>query len=304
MDSQGRVTSHLNGLFYRTISILEEGVIPIYVFDGKPPEQKSEELERRKKVKEEAERRLDQLKKEGTGEIKELKKYSQMSIKLTNEMAEESKKLLDLMGIPIIQAPSEGEAEAAYINSLGLSWATGSQDYDSLLFGATRLVRNLTITGKRKLPRKDVYVEIKPELIELAELLRKLGITREQLIDIAILIGTDYDPEGIKGIGIKTAYRIIKKYGKIETAVEKGEVSKQKITFNIEEIRNLFLNPLVKRPENNLELKDCDEEGIEELLVKEHDFNEERVKNAIERLKKAKREAKGAERQKGLDQWF
>ena len=304
MDSQGRVTSHLNGLFYRTISILEEGVIPIYVFDGKPPEQKSEELERRRKIKEEAEKKLEELKKEGSGEVKELKKYSQMAIKLTNEMAEESKKLLKLMGIPVVQAPSEGEAEAAYLNSLGLTWATGSQDYDSLLFGAPRLVRNLTITGKRKLPKKDVYVEIKPEIIELSELLKKLGITREQLIDIAILIGTDYDPDGVKGIGIKTAYRIIKKYGKIENAVEKGEISKQKITFNVDEIRNLFLNPQVQRPEGELELGDCDEKGIVELLVKEHDFSEERVKNAIERLKKAKRDAKIAERQKGLDQWF
>ena len=304
MDSQGRVTSHLNGIFYRTISILEEGVIPVYVFDGKPPEQKSEELERRRKIKEEAEKKLDQLKKEGSSEAKELKKYSQMSIRLTNEMAGESKTLLELMGIPTIQAPSEGEAEAAYVNSLGLTWATGSQDYDSLLFGATRLVRNLTITGKRKLPKKDVYVEIRPELIELSDLLKKLGITREQLIDVAILIGTDYDPDGVKGIGIKTAYRIIKKYGKIENAIEKGEIPKQKITFNVEEIRSLFLNPKIEKPNTDLELKDCDEKGIEELLIKQHDFSEERVKNAIERLKRAKREAKGAERQKGLDQWF
>lgn len=303
MDSQGRVTSHLNGLFYRTIAIMEEGVIPIFVFDGKPPEQKAEELERRRKIKEEAEKKLEKIKEEGA-EVKELRKYSQMAIRLTNEMAKESKELLDLMGIPTIQAPGEGEAEAAYVNSLGLSWAAGSQDYDSLLFGAKRLVRNLTLTGKRKLPGKDVYVEIKPEIIELDQLLKKLGITREQLIDIAILIGTDYNPDGVKGVGIKTAYRLIKRYGKIENAVEKGEISKQKITFNIDEIRNLFLKPNVIEPKGPLELKDCDEKGIIELLVKTHDFNEERVRNAIERLKKSKREAKGAERQTGLDQWF
>ena len=304
MDSQGRITSHLNGLFYRTISILEEGITPIYVFDGKPPEQKTQELERRRKIKEEAEKKLEQVKAEGGAEKGELKKYAQMAIRLTNEMAEESKELLKAMGIPIVQAPSEGEAEAAYINSLGLSWAAASQDYDSLLFGAKRLVRNLTLTGKRKLPGKDVYVEIKPELIELDTLLKKLGITREQLVDIGIIIGTDYNPDGIKGYGAKTAYRIIKKYGSLEKAVEKGEIPKNKITFNVEEIRNLFLKPNVQEPKENLELENCDSEKIIEILVKNHDFNEERVKNGIERLSKAKREAKGASRQTGLDQWF
>lgn len=304
MDSQGRVTSHLNGLFYRTISILEEGIIPIYVFDGKPPEQKSLELERRRKIKEEAEKKLEQAKAEGRIEKTELKKYAQMSIRLTNEMAEESKELLQAMGIPIVQAPSEGEAEAAYINNLGLSWAAASQDYDSLLFGAKRLVRNLTLTGKRKLPGKDVYIEIKPELIELDSLLKKLGITREQLIDIGIIIGTDYNPDGVKGYGVKNAYRIIKKYGNLEKAIEKGEIPKVKVTFNIEEIRSLFLKPQVIEPKENLELSDCDSNKIIDILVKSHDFNEERVKNAIERLSKAKREAKGASRQTGLDQWF
>ncbi|WP_390532998.1 flap endonuclease-1 [Sulfurisphaera ohwakuensis] len=304
MDSQGRVTSHLNGLFYRTISILEEGIIPIYVFDGKPPEQKAQELERRKKVKEEAEKKLEQAKTEGSIKTSELKKYAQMSIRLTNEMAEESKELLKAMGIPVVQAPSEGEAEAAYINILGLSWATASQDYDSLLFGAKRLIRNLTLTGKRKLPGKDVYVEIKPELIELDTLLKKLGLTREQLIDIGIIVGTDYNPDGIKGYGIKTAYRIIKKYGSLEKAIEKGEIPKIKVNFNVEEIRSLFLKPQVVEPKENLELVDCDSNKILDILVKTHDFNEERVKNGIERLEKAKREAKGASRQTGLDQWF
>ena len=304
MDRQGRITSHLNGLFYRTISILEEGIIPIYVFDGKPPEQKAQELERRRKIKEEAEKKLEQAKAESAVEKEELRKYAQMAIRLTDEMVKESKELLKAMGIPVVQAPSEGEAEAAYINSLGLSWAAASQDYDSLLFGAKRLVRNLTLTGKRKLPGKDTYVEIKPELIELDTLLKKLGITREQLVDIGIIVGTDYNPGGIKGYGAKTAYRIIKKYGNLEKAIEKGEIPKSKITFNIEEIRNLFLKPNVEEPKEKLELEDCDREKIIEILVKNHDFNEERVRNGIERLSKAKREAKGASRQTGLDQWF
>ncbi|ALU30536.1 flap structure-specific endonuclease [Sulfolobus acidocaldarius] len=302
MDSKGRITSHLNGLFYRTISIIESGIIPIFVFDGKPPEKKSEEIERRKRAKEEAEKKLEKAKLEG--EYREIRKYAQAAVRLSNEMVEESKKLLDAMGIPVVQAPGEGEAEAAYINSIDLSWAAASQDYDSLLFGAKRLVRNITISGKRKLPNKDVYVEIKPELIELESLLKKLGINREQLIDIAILIGTDYNPDGVKGIGVKTALRIIKKYNNIENAIEKGEIQLSKINFDIREIRKLFITPEVKKPTERLELAECNEREIIELLVKNHDFNEDRVNNGIERLKKAIKEAKSVEKQTGLDQWF
>ena len=301
MDSKGRVTSHLSGVFYRTISLLEEGITPVYVFDGLPPEEKSAEIERRRKTKEEAAKRLEAAKEVGEAN---LKKYAQATSRLTNEMAEEAKRLLKAMGIPVVQAPSEGEAEAAYINRLGLTWAAVSQDYDSILFGAKRLVRNLTITGKRKLPNKDVYVEIKPEIIETDELLKKLGLTLDQLIDVAILIGTDYNPDGVKGIGVKTAYTIIKKYGDLKKAVERNAVPKEAINFDIDNIRSLFKNPKVARPDVPLELGRPNDEEIREILVREHDFNEERVNNAIERLHKASEEAKGASRQAGLDQWF
>jgi flap endonuclease-1 len=304
MDSKGRVTSHLSGLFYRTINLLEEGIIPIYVFDGEPPEQKLETIENRRRMREEAQKRLEKVKSESIIHSQELKKYAQASIRLTNEMVDESRQLLSAMGIVWIQAPSEGEAEAAFLNKQGLSYATGSQDYDSLLFGAVRLIRNLTISGKRKLPGKDIYVDIKPELIELDQLLKKLGISREQLIDIAILIGTDYNPGGVKGVGVKTAYQIIKKYGSIERAIEKGAVPKSEIDFDLQQIRQLFMNPKVSKPEHSLELSSPDEKNIIEILVKNHDFNEERVKNGILRLDKAIREAKVLSRQKGLDAWL
>ncbi|MEM0131040.1 MAG: flap endonuclease-1 [Saccharolobus sp.] len=301
-DLQGRITSHLSGIFYRTINILEENIIPIYVFDGKPPERKREELEKRRKNKEEAERKLEKAKLEG--KIEEVRKYSQATIRLTNDMISEGKRLLEAMGIPIVQAPSEGEAEAAYINSIGMSWTAASQDYDSILFGAKRLIRNLTISGKRKLPNKDVYVEITPELIETDLLLKKLEITREQLIDVAILIGTDYNPGGIKGIGPEKALKIIKKYGKLEKAIEYGEIPKIQITFDINEIRNLFLNPQVVKPEKELQIETPREDEIIEILVNEHNFNEERVRNGLQRLNKAIREIRDISRQTGLDQWF
>ena len=297
MDSQGRITSHLSGLFYRTINIMEHGIKPAYVFDGKPPEMKAKEIERRKKIKEDATKKYEEAIRKG--DLEAARRYAMMAAKLTDEMVADAKKLLDAMGIPWVQAPAEGEAQAAYIASRGDAWASASQDYDSLLFGSPRLVRNLTITGRRKLPRKNVYIEIKPEVIELKKLLEALGITREQLIGIAIMLGTDYNPDGIKGIGPKKALQLIKAYGTIEKIVK---LYKAEFPVPPEKIKEYFLNPPVTS-NYKLEWREPDEKAIYEILVEEHDFNPERVKNAVQRLMKAYREhIKG--RQMGLEAWF
>ncbi len=297
MDSQGRITSHLSGLFYRTINIMEHGIKPAYVFDGKPPEIKAKEIERRKKIKEDASKKYEEAIRRG--DLEAARRYAMMAAKLTDEMVADAKKLLDAMGIPWVQAPAEGEAQAAFIASRGDAWASASQDYDSLLFGSPRLIRNLTITGRRKLPRKNVYIEIKPELIELKKLLEALGITREQLIDIAIMLGTDYNPDGIKGIGPKKALQLIKAYGSIEKIVK---LYKAEFPVPPEKIREYFLKPPVTT-DYKLEWREPDEKAIYEILVEEHDFNPERVKNAVQRLMKAYREhIKG--KQMGLEAWF
>ncbi|BBG24551.1 Flap endonuclease 1 [Sulfuracidifex tepidarius] len=301
MDSKGRPTSHLSGIFYRTINIVESGIIPVYVFDGKPPEEKSAELRRRIEIKEKAMEKYEQARKEG--EIRSMKKYAQMSSRLTNAVAEESKELLQAMGIPVLQAPSEGEAEAAYLTHKGYTWASASQDYDSLLFGADRLVRNLTLSGKRKLPNKDVYVDISPQFIDFVTLAKKLELSREQLIDIGILVGTDYNPEGVKGIGAKTALKIIKKYGSIENAIGK-DLDEKDIDFDYKHIRKLFLDPKVSEPNSTIEMENPNEDRIREILVNEHDFNEDRVANGIARLHKGMKISKNMERQTGLDKWF
>lgn len=297
MDSMGRITSHLSGLFYRTINLVENGVKPVYVFDGKPPEIKKMEIERRKKIKEEAVKKYEEAVKKG--DMEAAKRYAQMASKLTEPMVEDAKRLLSAMGIPWVQAPAEGEAQAAYMAKKGDAYAAASQDYDSLLFGAPRLVRNLAITGKRKLPRKNVYVELKPELIELDKLLQTLGITHEQLIDIAILLGTDYNPEGVRGIGPKTALRLVKTYGSIDKIIK--TIPKQEFPIDPLEIKKYFLNPPVT-DDYKLEWREPDEEQIIQILVREHDFSLERVKNAVERLRKAYREIKA--KQLGLDLWF
>ncbi|MCD6084209.1 MAG: flap endonuclease-1 [Desulfurococcales archaeon] len=298
MDSKGRVTSHLSGLFYRTINFVEAGVKPVYVFDGKPPELKARELSERTAVREEARRKYEEA--VAAGDIEAARRYAQMASRLTTEMVEDAKKLLSAMGVPWVQAPSEGEAQAAYMALRGDVWATASQDYDSLLFGAPRLVRNMTISGRRKLPRKNIYVEIKPEVIELEKVLKLLGISREQLIDIAILLGTDYNPEGVKGVGPKTALKLIRTHGNIEKALKALPTARFPVPPG--EIKKLFLKPGVT---DSYKLEWSEPEGSEVvgILVKEHDFSVERVKSALERLRKAYREhIKGGVR--GLDAWF
>ncbi|KSW11517.1 flap structure-specific endonuclease [Pyrodictium occultum] len=298
MDSRGRVTSHLSGLFYRTINLAEHGVKVVYVFDGKPPEMKYLEIERRKRVKAEAVRKYEEAVKRGDQEA--ARRYAQAAARLTDEMVEDAKKLLEAMGIPYVQAPAEGEAQAAYMARKGDAWAAASQDYDSLLFGAPRLARNLAITGKRKLPRKNVYVEVKPELVELEKLLKALGITREQLIALGILIGTDYNPDGVRGIGPKTALKMVQTH-RDPVKLLQG-LPRHEFPVDPLKIYEYFLNPPVTS-DYKLEWREPDEKRVLEILVEEHDFNPERVKNALERLRRAYREHFQG-RQMGLDAWL
>ncbi len=295
MDARGNVTSHLNGLFYRTINYIENGIRPVYVFDGKPPEVKLRELERRQQIKAEAEKRyLEALER---GDLEEARIYAQQTSRLTSSMVEDAKKLLTYMGIPFVQAPSEGEAQAAFMTQRGDVWASGSQDYDSLLFGSVRLVRNLAITGKRKLPRKEVYVEVKPEVVELKELLSFHGITREQLIVIGILVGTDYNPGGVKGYGVKKALKLVKELG---DPAKVFKVIPWEFETPPDVIMQLFLEPEVT--ENySLQWREPDKEKIIKFLVDEHQFSVDRVENALERLEKA---YKTFFKQASLESWF
>ncbi|MDW8004890.1 MAG: flap endonuclease-1 [Thermofilaceae archaeon] len=295
MDAYGRITSHLNGLFYRTVSLLERGVKPIYVFDGKPPELKAVELERRMKVREEAERRyIEALER---GELEEARVYAQQASRLSASMVDDAKKLLDFMGIPWVQAPAEGEAQAAYMVRKGNAWASASQDYDSLLYGTPRLVRNLAITGRRKLPRKDEYIEVKPEIIELQKLLEYYGITREQLIILGLLLGTDYNPGGVKGIGSKRALKLVKELSNLDTLIRTVDWS---FPVEAEQIFKLFIEPEVS-DDYIIEWRSPDENGLIEFLCGEHQFSRERVSNALERLRKAYHTVF---RQSTLESWF
>jgi len=280
-DKYGRVTSHLNGLLFRTVRLVEAGIRPVYVYDGRPPQLKSKTLEERVEKKKEAEVKWKEA--VAKGDLRDAWAKAVQTSRLTKSMAEDSKKLLNYMGIPWVQAPSEGEAQAAYMTQAGDVWASASQDYDSLLFGSLRLVRNLTITGKKFLRKTPGYYKLKPELIKLDETLRELDLTREQLVDMCILMGTDYN-EGVKGIGPVKAYKLIKKYGTLERVLEGESIS---IGADIDAIRNIFLNPPATA-DYELKWEDVDEDGLIEFLVEERGFQRERVKKAIERLRRAR----------------
>lgn len=293
MDRRGRVTSHLSGLFYRTCNFLEKGIKPVYVFDGKPPQLKREEVLRRVAAKEKAER-LKELAQEAH-DLQAVRKYAAMAVRLTDTMVSEAKLLLDAMGLPYVQAPSEGESQAAHLAATGLAWATVSQDYDSLLFGSPRLVRNLTISGRRKLPGKAVYIEINPELLKLEDVLRDISLTRPQLVDLGILLGTDFNPDGFKGVGQATALKLIHTYGSLDKV---GSLREELDRANYQAIREIFLKPDVVEV-RNLSWGSIYSERVKSLLCDEHDFSPDRVDAAIARVAQASR-GHG----ESLDRWF
>src|SRR3989344_7701327 len=284
MDSKKRVTSHLSGLFYRNINLLQEGIKLIYVFDGTPPEQKGRTHELRQEAKDEAREKYEQAKQEE--DIESMGKYSKALSRLNQEMIDESKELLKALGICVIQAPGEGEAEAAFLaREYKEIYAVGSQDYDSLLFGAPRLIQNLTLARKRKTFSGFVYIS--PEIIELEKVLNSLQINMEQLISLGIITGTDYNPGGVHGLGPKKSLDIVRKLK--SPAVIFNSIPKEKQDFDWQEIYSLFHKPNVTR-DVDISCPRIDEDKVRRILVEEHDFSLERVNSALDKLKVAKKE--------------
>lgn len=284
-DFKGNVTGHLTGIFYRNCRLLENGVRPIYVFDGKPPGFKSDVLGERAERKKEAEARWKTALEKGN--VEEARKAAQQTSRLTPKMVGEAKELLSYMGIPVIEAPSEGEAQASQMVIEGSADAVASQDMDCLLFGAPLLLRNLSIGGRRKLPGKSEYVDVEPEFIALDDALSTLGVTRQQLIWMGILIGTDFD-EGVKGIGPKKALKIVKECGSLEEAAAKAGAADQLALFS--SVERFFLNPPVEKGVKAA-FGRMHSEKVIRFLCGSHDFSEERVKRTCDSLEKRMEEA-------------
>jgi flap endonuclease-1 len=285
MDRRGRVTSHLSGILFRVASFMEKGIKPVFVFDGKPAALKQATIDDRRKLRETAGEKWKEALERGDEE--EAYKQARSSTRVDTTVIETSKELLGLMGVPIVQAPGEGEAQAAYMVAKGDARYVVSQDYDTLLFGAPLLVRNLTVSGRRKIRGRQITVN--PERIVLADTLAGLHLTREELIEIGILVGTDFNA-GIEGVGAKTGLKIVQK-GEFLTKL------KEKIPdFDPVPVMDMFLHPPVT-DDYPLAAGHPDPEGIRRLLCDSYDFSEARVNKAMEGFTvKA--------RQKTLESWF
>ena len=299
MDKKGRITSHLSGLFYRNIKLLSEGIKLVYVFDGEAPELKHKTHENRESIKALAGKRYEEAK--HVEDLVAMKRYSSQLVHLNDEIIKESKELLEAMGIAVVQAPSEGESEAAFLARVKPQiYASASQDYDSLLFGAPNLIQNLTLARRRKTFKG--WVEVKPLLIELKRVFNFLEINLDQLICLGILVGTDYNPKGVPGIGQKRALEIVQKFKKpvliFKEVEQKIHSLPEQDRFDWREIFELFHKPNVVNVD--FEFKEINENKIKEILVKEHDFSEERVQKQLDNLNESKEKNK----QRNLDKWF
>jgi flap endonuclease-1 len=294
-NSHGEITSHLSGLFYRNINLLAEGIKLVYVFDGVSSPLKTNEIQRRHQIKEIATEKYEKALVQG--KLEEARKYSQATSVLTDKMIEESKRLLSLLGIPTIQAPSEGEATAAKLTNTDLVQICASQDYDSILFGAKRLVRNITISGKRKVPNRNAYIDLPVEIFYLEDILNQTKLTNEQLVDVGILIGTDYNIGGIPGIGPKTALKLIQKYSKLEK-IEQLQEPLSDVPY--EEIRELFLKPKIANvTSNDIKFERVDYDKLVEFLCTEKNFSSDRVNSALQKVQNSNKN-----KNQSLEKWF
>ncbi len=297
MDSHGKITSHLTGLFSRFSNLMAQGIRFVFVFDGIPPDLKKIERDRRRKIKEDAKELYEEAKHEQN--LENMKKYAARSVFLTEDMIEEAKTLIKAMGIPIINAPSEGEAQAAYITKKGDAYAVLSQDSDCLMSEAPRMIRNLSITNKRKMPGQYNNKTTEPELINLKDNLEELNLTQDQLIILAILVGTDYNYGGIKGIGPKKALKLVHKHKDDFDEIFNEVKWSETYNFDWKKIYDIIKKMPVS---DNYEIKfeDPNPEAIKELLVNKHDFSEDRVNSTLTKLD----EYKKLNAQKGLSDFF
>ncbi|UCE29147.1 MAG: flap endonuclease-1 [Candidatus Bathyarchaeota archaeon] len=292
-DSSGRTTSHLLGLMFRSTRLIHDYHINlVFVFDGKPPLLKEREIAKRRKLREKATKEWKKALE--TTDYATAFSKAVMTSRLTKPLVDDAKRLLRLLGIPFLQAPSEAEAQASYMTMRGDVWASSSRDYDSLLFGAPRLVRYLTISGKEFLPSKGVSRPLKPELVDLRKLLFHHKLTREKLIDLAILIGTDFN-DGVKGIGTKTALKLVKKYGNIEHLPSS---IRSKVSEHYDEVRRIFLRPNVTS-DYTVRYGKLHREKLHHFLCDERDISEMRVEIVAQRMK----EFHSARTQTGLEKW-
>ena len=267
-DASGAVTSHLMGALYRTTSLLGEGVLPVWVFDGKPPELKAATLSARFRAKARAETEWKEAL--AAGDLVTAKRKAAATSRLTRPMVEEVRQLLEALGVPTIPAPSEGESEAAFLAAQHRVWGVASEDYDSLLFGAPRLVRGLAARGSRgNTPAA--------QLIDRAELLGNLGLSDDELILVGVLIGTDFN-EGAAGIGPKRALKLAQRHRGMEASLREAGLDPVELAPVLELFRHPEVADVPVPPYGPIRA-----EEVRRLLVEGHGFSPARVDAALTR---------------------
>ena len=289
-DSSGKITSHLQGLFARSTNLMQKGIKMVFVFDGKAPDLKKRVRQKRNLLKEKAVKDLEIATQ--SQDIELMKKYAQRTSRLDSSMIAEAKDLLTCLGIPIVQAPSEAEAQAARIVLDGKAFAVGTQDADSLMFGAPILIKNLTVSEKRKAPNKLSYIQVKPEKFLLKECLDSLDITQDQLIALSILVGTDYNPGGVKGIGPRKALSLVKKEKDFDSLFKSAGFSDPDVSW-----KEIFdtIKSIPTTSDYEINFGKVDDQSVINLLCEKHDFSRERVESSLKKIKPGP--------QAGLSQW-
>jgi flap endonuclease-1 len=281
MDSKGNVTSHLVGINSRIPRLLAYGIRPVFIFDGKPPELKTKERENRNKRKLEAEKKLKKARKKEDSEA--VIRYSKQIVRVTPEIIDSSKKLLDAFGLPYVQAPQEADAQGAYLCREGKVYCVASSDFDNLLFGSPRMVTNLTLSPKRR-TTSGTYVPNELKMYELRKTLEGIGLTQEQLITLGVLVGTDYNPGGIHGIGPKKALKLVKEHKTPEKVFSSVEID-----FDWEKIMDMFYNMKIEK-NFDLNSKNLDSDSLKKLLIDKYEFSEERVEKLIREIEQTQKE--------------
>jgi flap endonuclease-1 len=295
-DSKGRTTSHLVGLLSRSTKLMQKGVKLVFVFDGVAPELKQKERDRRRELKEKAQTAYEQAQSDGDEDL--MRKFAMRTTSLTPEMVESAKELITALGLPIVQAPSEGEAQAAHMQMQGRVDYVASQDTDSLLYGATKVIKNLTLAGKRKKVSKLAYETVTPQLLTTSDILNTLGIDRQRLIILSMLVGTDFNVGGVKGLGPKKSLALVKKYADFNQLFLDVKWH-ENFEYDWHDVYDLFENmPVID--EYNLTWKPIQQEKLYALLIDEYEFNKERVDSAVEKLLDAQK----SKAQKGLNDFF
>jgi len=296
-NEKGEITSHYSGIFYRISNVLSNGITPVFVYDGISHELKNKTKQDRRDRRAIAKEKLDKAILEE--DIENMNRFARQSATIDGKIIDESKELLEAMGVSCFTAPGEAEAQISYMTANNQVDYCVSQDFDCLLFGSPNLLKNIGASGKRKVPFKKVYIDVYPYILESEQVFSKLEITREKLIWMSMLIGTDFNNK-VEGIGPKTALKLVQENNSFEDILKQLKEKNKEIDFDYKEIQDIFLNPNIEK-DPIFEKQTFNRQKIEHILVDKAGFEEKRTINYLNEFEKKRNEV---DKQKTLSKWF